>query len=170
MILVTFVAGVALNHFMPEIFPILIPPPHNLVFGGILLVPGIFIIFLAKREFIREKQPSAPGKPTTKIVMTGVFQQTRNPLYLGVVITVAGVGLALKNIWIVVLDFFLAIAIHMFLIIPEEKYLIKIFPLQAVVICPPESLNGELGVVSTPWAGYLRHFDKQRGNTPAGAG
>ncbi len=127
MILATLALGFALEYFLPNTIPISFPTAFHIAAGATLLVIGIVVIILAKTEFKREEQPSAPGKPTTKIVTSGIFRWSRNPLYLGIILAVSGIGLSINNIWIVVLDIPLAITIHMILIIPEEKYLINIF-------------------------------------------
>ncbi len=75
----------------------------------------------------KEKQPTAPGQPTTKIVSDGIFQYSRNPLYLGVVIAMPGFGLAFNNIWLIILTMPLIIAFNYLLIKPEEKYLLEKF-------------------------------------------
>jgi len=39
-------------------------------------------IVLARRELAHHGQPTDPGLPTSKLVTTGVFSVSRNPLYL----------------------------------------------------------------------------------------
>ncbi len=95
-----------------------------LLFSGIaLIIIAINIITLARREFALFHQPTDPGHPTSKIVKTGVFSISRNPLYLGAAILFFGIGLALNNLWIVVALLLSIIICHYVLIIPEEKYL-----------------------------------------------
>lgn len=84
---------------------------------------GLTFIVLARREFARYGQPTDPGRPTSKVVTTGVFSISRNPLYLGVVGILVGIALALNILWIIVLLVPALIACHSVLIVPEEKYL-----------------------------------------------
>ncbi len=95
--------------------------------GAILIIAGIGFIVLARRELAHYGQPTDPGRPTGKLVNTGVFSISRNPLYLGIVIALSGVALALNILWILVLLIPAIVACHHVLIAPEEKYLGKKF-------------------------------------------
>ena len=91
--------------------------------GAALIVAGIAIVALARRELARWRQPTNPGLPTTGLVTTGVFSVSRNPLYLGGVCVVAGIGLALNLPWVLILLGPAIVAGHYVLIAPEERYL-----------------------------------------------
>lgn len=91
--------------------------------GAAFLVVGLGLIVLARREFAKFGQPTDPGRPTERIVTTGIFSISRNPLYLGVVGLLAGAALIFNNLWLLI---FLAPAVaacNTVLIAPEEKYL-----------------------------------------------
>src|SRR3990172_11792570 len=91
--------------------------------GIVLIITGIVFIVLARREFARYRQPTDPGQPTSKVVKTGVFSISRNPLYLGSVIVFLGIALTLNMLWALV-TLLLSIIICLYvLIIPEEQYL-----------------------------------------------
>ncbi len=91
--------------------------------GVALIVAGIALIVLARREFARYGQPTDPGRPTGRIVTTGIFAISRNPLYLGCAVLLAGLALAFNAFWILVLLAPALVACHTVLIAPEEKYL-----------------------------------------------
>jgi protein-S-isoprenylcysteine O-methyltransferase Ste14 len=91
--------------------------------GAILIVVGVSLVVLARREFARYGQPTDPGLPTSKIVATGVFSVSRNPLYLGGVCILVGISLALNLPWVLVFLLPALIACHFILIVPEERYL-----------------------------------------------
>lgn len=115
--------GIALQWLAPLRLPqgalrlILIPV------GTSLAVAGIVMIVLARREFARFSQPTDPGRPTSKVVTTGVFSISRNPLYLGVVGFLAGSALALNLWWVLLLLLPSIVVCHYVLIAPEERYL-----------------------------------------------
>lgn len=125
MVLVVVTAGTLLDFMIPEA----LPTPALLIqlLGGSLVIAGVTLIAFAKKAFRREKQPTCPARPTTRIVTRGIFNYTRNPIYLGIVIGVVGIGITFDNGWIVLLDIPLAIVIHRLLILPEERYLIARF-------------------------------------------
>ena len=99
------------------ITPIIIPA------GVILIVVGVCLVVLARQEFAKYSQPTDPGLPTTKIISTGVFSISRNPLYLGGVFILAGISLAFHLSWGLILLIPSFVACHYILIAPEERYL-----------------------------------------------
>jgi protein-S-isoprenylcysteine O-methyltransferase Ste14 len=91
--------------------------------GATLIIVGVVLVVLARRGFARHGQPTDPGLPTGKVVTTGVFAVSRNPLYLGGVCFLVGVALALNLTWVLVLLLPAIVACHYILIVPEERYL-----------------------------------------------
>jgi protein-S-isoprenylcysteine O-methyltransferase Ste14 len=97
---------------------------HVLIPVGIaLIIIGIGFVVLARREFAYFNQPTDPGHPTSKVVKTGVFAISRNPLYLASVMVFLGLSLALNMLWALVMLLLSIIICLYVLIIPEEQYL-----------------------------------------------
>jgi protein-S-isoprenylcysteine O-methyltransferase Ste14 len=120
---VPLLAAIALQLVVPPPSPGVLPAPA-VVAGGIgLFVVGVALIVLARREFARYGQPTDPGRPTGRVVTSGIFSVSRNPLYLGCVCVLAGIGLAVNLIWMLILLLPAAVACHYVLIAPEERYL-----------------------------------------------
>jgi len=120
---IPFLVSIAIHFVVPFSLPqgifrqVLIPA------GIVLILIGIGFIVSARREFAYFSQPTDPGQPTSKIINTGVFAMSRNPLYLGGVIVFMGLALALNLLWALV-TLLLSIIICLYvLIIPEEQYL-----------------------------------------------
>jgi len=94
---IPFLISIAINFVVPFSLPqgvfrqVLIPV------GIVLIIIGIGFVVLARREFAYFSPPTDPGHPTSKIVNTGVFAISRNPLYLASVIVFLGLALALSN-------------------------------------------------------------------------
>ena len=124
---IPFLISIAINFVVPFPLPqgifrqILIPV------GIVLIIIGIGFIVLARREFAYFSQPTDPGHPTSKVVKTGVFAISRNPLYLASVIVFLGLALALNMLWAVVMLLLSIIICLYVLIIPEEQYLAEKF-------------------------------------------
>ena len=95
--------------------------------GGALVLAGVVVIVLARRELGRHGQPTDPGRPTRRLVTTGIFSVSRNPLYLGAISFLAGLSLMVGLGWMLVLLVPTMIACHFILIVPEERYLIAKF-------------------------------------------
>jgi len=115
--------AIVLQLFVPFSFPRGFFTPVIIVGGTALIIFGVVLVVLARREFAQYRQPTDPGHPTSKIVTSGVFSISRNPLYLGGVCVLAGIGLELNLPWVLVLLLPALIACHYILISPEEAYL-----------------------------------------------
>jgi protein-S-isoprenylcysteine O-methyltransferase Ste14 len=105
------------------IVPFSLPGGMFLPLGALLMVVGIILVVLARREFAKYGQPTDPGLPTSEIVATGVFSISRNPLYLGGVCLLVGISFAFNLPWAFILLLPSIVACHYMLIAPEEKYL-----------------------------------------------
>jgi protein-S-isoprenylcysteine O-methyltransferase Ste14 len=120
---VPFLAGIGLQLAAP------ISRPRGsyafvIVLGGVVLVVlGLTFIVQARRELARHGQPTDPGLSTSKLVTTGVFSVSRNPLYLGGIGLLAGIALVLNLAWSLVLLLPAFVACHYLLVAPEERYL-----------------------------------------------
>lgn len=95
--------------------------------GSILLVGGVLIVIATRRQFKSNHQPTDPGQPTSKLITSGVFAWSRNPLYLGGVSVLVGVALILNIIWGLIMLLPALAAAHFVLILPEERYLASRF-------------------------------------------
>ena len=120
---IPFLAAIALQLAVPISFPRGWLTPAVILGGVILMIVGAAFIVLARREFAQRGQPTDPGRPTTRVVTTGVFSISRNPIYFGVACFLAGVALAVNLPWVLVLLLPGLVACHYVLIMPEEKYL-----------------------------------------------
>ena len=120
---IPFLASVALQFVIPLSLSQGILRQALILVGIILIIIGIGFIVLARREFAQYGQPTDPGHPTSKVVKTGVFAISRNPLYLGGSIFLLGIALLLNTLWAIVMLLLSIIICHYVLIVPEELYL-----------------------------------------------
>ena len=120
---IPFLISIALHYIVPFSTPQGILRLAFIPVGIILLIIGIVIVVLARREFANYGQPTDPGHPTGKIVKTGVFSVSRNPLYLASVFIFLGIALTFYMPWALVMLLVSIVLCHIVLIIPEEKYL-----------------------------------------------
>jgi protein-S-isoprenylcysteine O-methyltransferase Ste14 len=95
--------------------------------GIILLLIGLAMIVITRRHFSQAGQPTDPGIPTTRIITTGPFAWSRNPLYLGAVLIFIGLGGLFHSLWFLVFLLPTVLAVHLILIVPEERYLAATF-------------------------------------------
>lgn len=117
-----FVA-IVLQFVVPLSFPRGSFTPLFILAGTLLTIAGVMLVILARRELAQHDQPTDPGLPTNKLVTTGVFSISRNPLYLGGSGLLLGITLLLNFPWGLVLLLPAFVACHYLLIVPEESYL-----------------------------------------------
>ncbi len=120
---IPFLAGIGLQFVWPIAFPF---QRLKLIFvlSGILMVlAGILLVSLTRREFSRHAQPTDPGFSTSRIITTGVFSYSRNPLYLGGFLFLLGIDLGFGITWGLVSLIPALVACRFILILIEEKYL-----------------------------------------------
>jgi protein-S-isoprenylcysteine O-methyltransferase Ste14 len=120
---IPFLLSIALHFIVPFSMPVGIFRQVLLLAGIVLIFSGIRLVVLARREFAHFSQPTDPGHPTSKIIKTGVFAMSRNPLYLACVLLFFGLALALNMPWALAALLVSVILCHYVLILPEERYL-----------------------------------------------
>ncbi len=120
---IPFLVSIALHFILPFSLLVGIFSKILVPVGIILIITGIGFVVLARREFAYCSQPTDPGHSTSKVIKTGVFAVSRNPLYLGSVIVLLGIALALNMFWAFITLLLSMILCHYILIIPEERYL-----------------------------------------------
>jgi protein-S-isoprenylcysteine O-methyltransferase Ste14 len=124
---IPFLASIVLQWLIPLSLPQGILRQILIPVGIVLIIVGIGLIVLARREFAQYRQSMEPGRSISKIVRTGVFSISRNPLYLGIAVTLSGIALVFNALWILVFLIPALILCHFVLITPEERYLTNKF-------------------------------------------
>ncbi|MBL4819416.1 MAG: isoprenylcysteine carboxylmethyltransferase family protein, partial [Gammaproteobacteria bacterium] len=74
-------------------------------------------------RFRREETSIEPWKPTTKVMSTGLYAHSRNPIYVSFCLMIIGVGLSQNSFWILISFVPCAFIIFHTAIAKEEKYL-----------------------------------------------
>jgi protein-S-isoprenylcysteine O-methyltransferase Ste14 len=95
----------------------------TIVVGAGLFVVGLTFVLSARILFIRTGQNPAPWKPSPELVVEGPYRFTRNPMYVGLTLLDVGLGLALHNLWISLFAIPALLLVHIFAVLPEERYL-----------------------------------------------
>ena len=67
------------------------------------------------------------GEPTDVIVQDGPYRFSRNPIYLAMVLSLAGIGVWVNSLWFVVLAIVTAALLSWGAISREEAYLLRKF-------------------------------------------
>lgn len=115
---------IALDRYWPIVH--IIPEPYS--YTGLLLIGfGAFISAHSASLFRRAGTPVVPFERSTKLVTTGFYRYTRNPMYLGLVLMLIGVAVleGTASPWIVIPVF--VCIIQRWFIEGEERFLEAIF-------------------------------------------
>ena len=99
------------------------------IFALIFLIIAAIIIILSMYKFKKIKTTISPLRPnkTSSLVKSGIYEYTRNPMYLGLLLMLVSIALFLKNFisFLIIPLFILFITKNQ--ILPEEEALEKIF-------------------------------------------
>jgi len=108
------------------------PKYHLLYLFNILGILGmifsISIFFYAFNLFKSYAENPIPSSDTNRIIKTGIFAYTRNPIYLAFVIFHLSMFLTFENVMYFLSSLGLAFWLHNYVILEEEKFLLKKFP------------------------------------------
>ncbi|MDB6034372.1 MAG: conserved rane protein of unknown function [Verrucomicrobiales bacterium] len=110
-------------------------PDLTRVFGAGHLVAavldcfGLLISYLGVTSFRRSRTTVNPLKPqtATTLVTSGIYQRTRNPMYLGFLIVLLGWGVLLSNVIAFIFLPLFIFYMNRFQIHPEERALATLF-------------------------------------------
>ena len=99
------------------------------IFALIFLIIAVIIIILSMYKFRKIKTTISPLRPnkTSSLVKSGIYEYTRNPMYLGLLLMLFSIALFLKNFisFLIIPLFILFITKNQ--ILPEEEALENIF-------------------------------------------
>lgn len=126
--LAVLVLGVAFDWLWPlPLLRNLLGLPARLALGGLAVALGLGIAMVAERTFHRIGTHALPWKPALQLASSGIYAHTRNPMYLGLGLFVAGLGVALGSVWTLLMLVPGALVLHHGVVLREERYLEKKF-------------------------------------------
>ena len=96
--------------------------------GGLFFMfLSIIIIFLAIKQFTNIEEDPNPTTSSKSIIAVGIYNWTRNPMYLGLIFFQFGLGLVLKFEIISAFSLLTFIIFNYFVVKREEEYLERKF-------------------------------------------
>ncbi|MEO1638110.1 MAG: isoprenylcysteine carboxylmethyltransferase family protein [Pseudomonadota bacterium] len=103
--------------------------------GGLLVGAGLLLILLAAFEMQRQRTTIVPHMEAAKLVTTGIFARSRNPIYLGDTLILAGLALRWDApVALLLVPVFVTIITRRF-IMDEEARLQAKFPVEFAGYC-----------------------------------
>jgi protein-S-isoprenylcysteine O-methyltransferase Ste14 len=119
------VAGLALNWLLPLPFVPATAPAGWL--GGMVFALALALFAWAITTMTRAGSNVPTSRPTMTIVDTGPYRFTRNPIYLGMVLGLIGLAIALNTLWLLLALLPFGLVIRYGVIAREEAYLERKF-------------------------------------------
>ena len=119
-----FLSGLLLGGLVSWFYPFpILPKTISIVLGILLIVAGIGAIAAIWRQMNAAKTNIEPWKPTNKILDTGFYGYSRNPIYLAMILIYLGVSCLFNSIWFLPFLPLCLLIINFGVILREEKYL-----------------------------------------------
>jgi len=122
--LLLILAMVAFHYALPQ--PRLISPPFN-AFGLVLISSGVLMNLWSARWFRKNKTTIDPRGNAIYLAQEGLYRVSRNPMYLGMLITLLGVSLYLGSLLSFLAPPLFAWIVTVRFIVQEEQALLDCF-------------------------------------------
>ncbi|TAM50991.1 MAG: isoprenylcysteine carboxylmethyltransferase family protein [Acidobacteria bacterium] len=128
---VLFVAALLLGVVVHRIVPVAAAPPPAV---PLLRLAGLALFVcsgvLAAASFVtldRHRTTFRTDRPVSALVTSGPFRLTRNPMYLSLMILIAGVSALVNSFWPLALLVPVVVVVQRLAITPEERYLAELY-------------------------------------------
>lgn len=125
---IAFLLATAAALGLQQVLPLAWPGGGALALAGwLLLFAALGLDAAAMLAMRRQRTTLLPHRAATSLVTTGPFAWSRNPIYLGNTLAMAGAALAFGNPWFLPAGLLAAIAVTRLAIRPEEAHLAATF-------------------------------------------
>jgi protein-S-isoprenylcysteine O-methyltransferase Ste14 len=101
------------------------PLAYRLFVALVLFVPAVAVVVAARVALARAATTFSPIAPerSSRLVTTGVYRLTRNPMYLGMLLALLALAALLANLFSLLLPVVFVAYMNLFQIAPEERVL-----------------------------------------------
>ena len=125
--LACLVLGFALDRLLP--LPLTFPEVTLIRWtaGGGLILIGVALAAAGVRNFSRAATPVPSNQPVRALVTTGIHGWGRNPMYVGMLLVYAGIGMSARSPWVLILALPLVFILRYRVVAREETYLERRF-------------------------------------------
>lgn len=105
--------------------------------GGAIALLGVAVAVAGVISFRKARTTVNPLDPkkASSLVSSGIFQYTRNPMYLGMLLVSIAFGVALSSYWSFIGVVVFALYITRFQIVPEERAMKELFGSEFTQYC-----------------------------------
>lgn len=121
---VYFGAAFAAGWLLQRAVPLDVPGrPTSAFVGAAVFVAGLGLDAAGVAAVIANRTTIVPHRPVSKLITTGIYRFSRNPMYTGLGIVVAGGALVAGTWWPLITLPLAMVAVRELVIKPEETYL-----------------------------------------------
>ena len=119
--------GLLLDRLLPLPFVLAQMPTIRWAAGACLILAGVAILAAGIRDFSRAATPVPSNQPVRALVTTGIHGWSRNPMYVGMLLLYAGIGIGARSAWVLILALPLVLILRYRVVAREERYLERRF-------------------------------------------
>jgi protein-S-isoprenylcysteine O-methyltransferase Ste14 len=95
--------------------------------GGAFLILATLFLIRSLGQFLQSKNTVVTIKPASSLQTNGIYNITRNPMYVGLLIVYLGISCLIGNWWNIIFLPLLCLIIQQYIIRREEEYLERRF-------------------------------------------
>lgn len=118
------VIGLLLDWILPAYLLVnILSMTQRIVAGALLLIAGCTLPVSAAGMFESAGTNIEPWKPSLRLVTKGIYRWLRNPMYVGLMLILSGIAIALASDWLLVMTVVFAVVVHFGVVVREERYL-----------------------------------------------
>jgi protein-S-isoprenylcysteine O-methyltransferase Ste14 len=122
--LAAILLGLALDRLLPtHVLEVLLTREARIGIGAIFFLASAGLGVPALLAFRKAGTHVEPWKPASALVTGGIFRRLRNPMYVGLMLFLIGLAIALASDGMLVMTVVFALAIHFGVVRREERYL-----------------------------------------------
>ena len=122
--LAALLLGLALDWLMPAfLLTVLLTLDVRIVLGVLLAAVGGALAIAGRNTFVRNRTAVNPYRTSSALVVSGIYDYVRNPMYVGLAFLVSGLGIGFASDWTLVMLVPAAAVIHFGVVKREERYL-----------------------------------------------
>ncbi len=105
------------------------------IIGGAAILVGLLLLVIANGLFTRAGTDVIPFRNVSTLVTHGVYRYSRNPMYLGMVLVLAGCAVTVGAVTALAVPVLFALIIDRRFIRAEEQMLRELFPEEYAAYC-----------------------------------
>jgi len=123
-----YVAGFSIGLVLSRLYPLHAIPSRVAVPLGLLFLAAWIATWAgALPQFVRTKTPLSTRKPVTSLITSGIYNVTRNPLYVGWTFLYLAITVFTSAGWALIMLVPVAIVVDWLVVRKEEQYLERKF-------------------------------------------